>query len=70
VLLFRSTCRNAFSLSRCGRGCLTCAADAQCAAVDVLIPAPPLEFASLMARHPRGPHDIDTRTSYGDVACA
>ena len=57
MLLFRSTCRNAFSLSRCGRGCLSCAAtDEGYAAVDESTIAPQFDFGSLMTRH-RQPQD-------------
>ena len=56
MLLFRATCRESFSLSGCGRGCLTCEA---ARAADDFRPVDRtgvvgrLRFASLMSRHPR-----------------
>jgi len=72
VLLFRSTCRNAFSLSRCGRGCLSCAAAGdRFAAVDESMPATQFDFRSLITRHPRREQDGWAGATGGDGdACA
>jgi len=70
VLLFRSTCRNAFSLSRCGRGCVTCAAEENAGSIAAPVPATQLEFASLMVRHLYRAQDVPAEASHDDVACA
>ena len=67
MLLFRSTCRNAFSLSRCERGCVTCAAEENTVSI---VPSPAqLEFASLMVRHLYRAEDVPAEAGRDDVAC-